>query len=146
MELLNKPLQTEGVYITGIWALNLPCELNTCGDWHTSSLDWNKLSFKNIRDSFFGTYGIETNKEIPFHKGQYNVANHIRALLDMLLEEQFCYAQGMRDDYICTSEYNTEIFEKVQELHPLSAWKEIDSFMSREYFMEWIHYKKRVGI
>ena len=27
-------------YISGINALNLPCSLDTCGDWHTSALQW----------------------------------------------------------------------------------------------------------
>lgn len=27
-------------YVSLIHALNLPCSLDTCGDWHTSALQW----------------------------------------------------------------------------------------------------------
>lgn len=33
-------------YLSGIFALNLMCNLNTFGDWHTSAIDWkNKINF-----------------------------------------------------------------------------------------------------
>jgi hypothetical protein len=28
------------LYLSGIHALNLPCSLLTCGDWHTSGINW----------------------------------------------------------------------------------------------------------
>lgn len=49
-------------YLTGIHALNLPCQLSTCGDWHTSALQWSSLSLKESDDSVFRDYGIEENR------------------------------------------------------------------------------------
>ena len=46
-------------YITGVHALNLPCSLLTCGDWHSPSLQWERLRFSESNDSVFGDYGIE---------------------------------------------------------------------------------------
>ena len=71
-------------YITGQHALNIPCPLLTCGDWHQSAIQWNYPLFRNSNDSVFGDYGIEKNVAIPEHTEKYNVANHIRALLDLL--------------------------------------------------------------
>ena len=129
-------------YISLIHALNLPCNLNTCGDWHCSSLQWKKITMLNTNESIFGEYGIETNKTIPEHKEKYNVANHIRAILDLLYIGNFTVAQGMNKDFIVTGEYNEEIFEKVMLMIDLPHWKKIDRFMTKEYLKEWINYKK----
>ena len=129
-------------YLTGIHALNLPCKLNTCGDWHCSGLRWEKLSFKESEQSIWGDYGIETHKSIPFlsETDTYNVANHIRALLDLLYECDFTVAQGMKEDFICTNEYDEEIFGKVLMLKSHSMWSCINDFMQEEYGIEWKKY------
>ena len=49
-------------YISGIHALNLPCELETCGDWHTSALQWKRPLMRESNGSLFGDYGIEKTK------------------------------------------------------------------------------------
>lgn len=72
------------LYVTGIFALNLTCNLDTCGDWHTSALNWQKVTLVDSDTMFFRDYGIEQNRSIPEHDGKYCVANHIRALLDLL--------------------------------------------------------------
>lgn len=76
-------------YITGIHVLNLSCNLETCGDWHTSALRWRDISFKNTGESIFGDWGIEYGKRIPEHRGTFVVANYIRALLDLLEDGVF---------------------------------------------------------
>lgn len=101
------------IYITGIHALNLPCDLITCGDWHQSALRWEKITFRESEDSIFKDYGIESNHDIPGHDGKYFVANTIRALLDLLDEGDFSNAQGMNED-----------------------------FMGKEYLMKWLRFKK----
>ena len=103
-------------YITGIHALNLPCNLLTCGDWHCSALRWKNITVRDTENSFFKEYGIEHGKRIPEHDGTYAVANHIRALLDLLEMGKFSVAQGMNNDFICNDDYNEEIFEKVTRL------------------------------
>lgn len=89
-------------YITGQHALNLPCSLMTSGDWHQSALQWEFPFCRDSRDSVFGDYGIE-------HKGTYDVANHIRALLDLLEMGRFTAAQGMNKDYICNDKYTGQL-------------------------------------
>lgn len=131
-------------YITGQQALNLPCSLDTCGDWHTSALRWDKLNIKDSEGSVFGDYGIEQGKEIPEHSNEfYNVANHIRAILDLLEAEQFALITNFNNDYICNNKYTEEIFEKVSMLLPNTA---ISNFMHKTYGKEWRLWCERAGI
>lgn len=132
-------------YITGIQALNVRCQLNTTGDWHSCAIRWESLTLAESRDSFFGDYGIEPDKTIPEHTERYAVANHIRAVLDLLYRQDFSNAQGMRNDYIGTEEYTDEIFDKVWLMRPLSWWNRIHDFMQKEYRMEWICYAEARG-
>lgn len=129
-------------YLTGIHALNIPCSLETCGDWHASALKWKYLKFLDTEDAFFGDYGIEGGKTIPNHEGTFNVANHIRACLDMLYLGDFANLQGMCDDYLVVNKYNTEIFEKILLLKTHPNWEEINRFVCKEYKRKWIDFKK----
>lgn len=129
-------------YISGIYALNLECELNTPGDWHQVALDWDEPFVLESSKSIYKDYGIEKNKNIVFLNKKYNVANHIRALLDLLVLSKFSQARGMRKDYICNDQYNDEIFKKVILLNGTKNWDKIDDFMSKEYYMKWVNFKK----
>ena len=131
-------------YISGIHALNLPCSLPTCGDWHRSALQWDHPTIRESDNSIFGTYGIEDCGHVPEHPGLYKAANHIRALLDLLSEGQFSLAQGMRKDYICNDSLDNEIFSKVIALRSNSNWKAIDHFMGKEYGMRWLRHLKSI--
>ena len=103
-------------YITGVYALNLNCNLDTCGDWHQSSLNWNNIPLKESDNSFYGTYGLEYSKKIPNHEELFTVSNHIRACLDMLIDRQFDNLQGMNKDFICNDKYNNEIYKYRQDV------------------------------
>ena len=129
-------------YITGVYALNLNCNLDTCGDWHQSSLNWNNIPLKESDNSFYGTYGLEYSKKIPNHEELFTVSNHIRACLDMLIDRQFDNLQGMNKDFICNDKYNNEIFSQVLKLNSLPQWEEIRIFMDKEYGKKWINYRK----
>ena len=133
-------------YITGIHALNLPCSLLTCGDWHRSALQWENPKFRNSEDSFFGEYGIEYYSTVPENNGTFAVANHIRALLDLLELGNYSAAQGMNKDFIGNDDYTREIFDKVALMKNMPHWAKIDSFMGREYYGEWLNYKRREGV
>jgi len=133
-------------YLSGIHALNLPCALLTCGDWHQSGIQWTNLVLLDSDNSIFGEYGIEQGKTIPENKGIFNVANHIRALLDLLVQGKYSVAQGMNKDFICNDLYTDEIFQKVSLMKKLSNWQEIDRFMGREYHSEWLKYKEREAV
>jgi len=133
------------IYLSGVHALNIPCSLLTCGDWHQSALKWDKETIKlRVRESnksIFGDYGIESDKRIPEHEQRFNVANHIRALLDLLIDGNFPVAQGMKEDFICNEDYTGEVFSKVIMLTGVSNWNDIDRFMEREYRNKWVRFK-----
>ena len=129
-------------YISGIHALNISCELLTCGDWHQSGIQWSNLRLLESDGSLYGDYGIEKDKTIPEHEELFNVANHIRALLDLLIQGNFSTAQGFNDDYICNEMYDEEVFDKVSVLRVNDNWEEIDRFMGREYYSKWLDYKE----
>ena len=133
-------------YITGVHALNLPCSLDTCGDWHQSALRWQNITFMDTENSFFGDWGIEPEKHIPGQVKTYPAANHIRALLDLLQVGNFSVAQGMNNDFIGNDEYTPEIFTKVASMKSLPHWSEIDRFMGKEYYRKWLNFKRRAGL
>lgn len=133
------------LYITGIHALNLPCGLETCGDWHVGAIQWERPRTKESTGSLFGDYGIEHNKSIPEHEERFSVANHIRAILDLLEDGLFSVAQGMNDDFICNPAYDGEVFDKVYEMRALSRWQAISDFMGKEYRMKWVRYLEGKG-
>ena len=53
-------------YVTGIFALNLPCSLDTCGDWHSCSINWDNVDIRESNNSILKDYGIETNQSVKF--------------------------------------------------------------------------------
>lgn len=125
------------LYVTGMHALNLPCRLQTCGDWHASAIQWEKPAVRESRGSVWGDYGIEKDRRIPGHAGSVPVADHIRALLDLIAEGRFDLAQGMKKDFICNDSYNKEIFGQVCRLEGSPGWDGVSRFMHREYGKEW---------
>ena len=133
-------------YITGIHALNLPCSLQTCGDWHCPALKWEKITYRESTESIFGDYGIEQSSSVPEHVGTHAVANHIRALLDLLELDNYSAAQGMNRDFIGNDDYDTIVFDKVAMMKDLPNWQKIDNFMGSEYYGKWLDYKRRAGL
>ena len=132
-------------YITDIHALNLPCSLGTTGDWHTSALQWKTLHIEESDNSPFGNWGIEIDSEVSIPENPdctLPVANHLRALLDMIEQGRFSLAQGMNGNFIDDDTFNDEIFEKVSLLKDYPNWCDIDSFMEREYKMAWVNFKR----
>lgn len=133
-------------YVTFIFALNIPCSLNTFGDWHRDALNWKNVAILESNDSIYKDFGIETNKTIPQNEGLFNVANHLRACLDFLEQNKFSGISGMRKDYICTEEYDELFFEKVILLNNVVHWENIYLFMAKEYKMKWINFCKKRGV
>lgn len=129
-------------YLTGIHALNLSCQLDTCGDWHSKSINWNNPDIRESVNTVFGDYGIESDRSIRYldSSKRYNVANHIRALLDMLVSGNYGYAQGMKEEYICNEQYTDQIFNQVLKLRDTGNWYHINEFMKSEYKLEWIKF------
>lgn len=130
------------LYLSGIHALNIEDNLDTCGDWHTSSLDWSNITLVNSENSLLKDWGIENNKTIPEHSESYSVANTLRAILDMMVCGKTDFLKGFREDFICTDKYNNEFFNKVILLRSLNNWGNIDSLMTREFMSEWDKFKE----
>ena len=125
------------LYISGIHALNIEDSLETCGDWHTSALQWERIDLLDSDKTIFKDRGIETDKSIPEHDELYNVANTLRAILDLMVQGSLGYLKGFRNDFICTDIYNLEFFKKVWMLRDLSHWADINKLMKREFMFEW---------
>ena len=132
-------------YITGLHALNLPCNLDTCGDWHQSAIQWEHPKMSESDGSLYGEYGLEPGHCIPGHEGRFVVANTLRALLDLLYEGNFSLAQGANEDFICNDKYDIEFFNQVYLMRDFCKWSEIDAFMSKEYRTKWLKFKKMKG-
>ena len=133
-------------YVTGRHAMNLPCSLGTWGDYRTSAVNWDKLTILDSEERVFGDYGIEIGRTIPFlaDNKEYNIANHIRAFLDLLTLGDYASAEGMKDEYICNDAFTEEIFAKVSMLRSRPNWQIIDLFMEHEYLNQWELYKKGI--
>lgn len=132
-------------YVTDIHALNLPSDTDTTGDWHASALQWSQLRMANSEDSVFGDWGItrDSSVRVPEHEGRrFNIANHVRAVLDMIEHGRLSVAQGMRKDYIGNDAYNVEIFPRVWLLRGTDNWPNVDRFMRKEYGLAWLKFSQ----
>ncbi|WP_304857489.1 MULTISPECIES: hypothetical protein [Bacteria] len=132
-------------YITDIHALNLPCSLGTTGDWHTSALQWDRLRIRESEESPWGDWGIESPSaaRVPQHEGmRFNVANHVRALADMIAAHRFTVAQGASEAFLDGNDYDNELFSHIIMLKGTPGWGEIDSFMRKEYRLAWVDFER----
>lgn len=129
-------------YVSGIHALNLPCAIDTAGDWHAPSQDWDAPWVLISDESIFGSWGIETNRTIPFASTPQrlvNIANHIRACLDLLEHNRLTLARGMREGFIDNENYTPMVFELVERLKDVPHWPAINKLMIKEYGLDWLH-------
>jgi len=131
-------------YISGMYALNLPCELDTCGDWHYSAYNWDSIK-KYYKLNSFKLYGINCVflKETQTYEF---VANHIRAVLDLIQMGKYSAVEGFNQNYICNSKYDLDIFNKVSELKNNNEWDKIYLFMLKEYGKKWKKYLKEMTL
>ncbi len=130
-------------YISGIFALNIPCSLDTTGDWHRSSLPWDKVDIKESDNSPLKAWGIEKNVYVRELNGRYNVANTLRACVDFLDTDKYLSVEGMRKDYLGNDKYNQELFKAVYSLKPYKTpnqWENISKIIGEEYNLLWIRY------
>ena len=131
-------------YITGYKSLNLPCSLETTGDWHQSTMDWENIQYSESDNSVFGNFGIELCTVVPNHLGEeIPIANTLRAILDIMQTSQLRTLKGFRDDYLSTDKYDEIFFEKVLMLKNTPNWEQIDAMMIREFNRLWKNYKQK---
>ena len=91
-------------------------------------------------------YGIEADREIPRLAGVHNVANHIRAVLDLLAEGEINHLSGLKREILANDELSAELFDKVAELHTENVWNQVSWFMGCEYGIEWLDFLKSENI
>ena len=108
-------------YITGHHALCCPCALNTPGNPHHLSVDWTYPATADTDTAFFKDYGIEKDRIVPIDSTPRNVANHLRAVLDLLAEGKLKELVGLKHEIIANDLYTPELFNKVIELNSQSA-------------------------
>ena len=130
-------------YITGEFALNIPCSLKTTGDWHYNSYPLEKAKELETDNSFYKDFGIE--KHIIKGKN-YNIANHLRAILDLIINKKFGYLKGFKNDFIVVDDYDTIFFDNVYKLRNSKIWNDVDNLMKNEYMLKWIYYKENKGV
>lgn len=132
-------------YISGEHALNLPCSLETCGDWHRGAYAWIHIDIKETNNHPLKEYGIETCLCVPNYEGiPLKVANHIRACLDLMLDGSFISIYGMKNDFIVVSQYDSEIFSYALYLTIIAPnGKDISNFMLKEYGRRWFNFEER---
>lgn len=134
-------------YLTGIHALNVPCPLETSGDWHQSALRWKDLTILDTENSILGDYGIFLSSKVPDGDGGFRtmyVADTIRAIFDLLVMGNTAAAQGMRDDFICNEDYTLEVFRVATLFQNTEYWTIVDKFLEREYELTWVNYKEEI--
>lgn len=129
-------------YISGVVALNIPCSLDTCGDWHRTSIDWKHIKLMESDGSYLGDWGIEKDIFIPELNIECNVANTLRACIDLLITGNYISSQGMKNDFICNDKLTPVLFDKVYSLKTkgISNWAQISYRMGKEYGLQWLNY------
>lgn len=109
-------------YITGLHALQCPCSLGTPGDTHHTSVDWTYPTLADTSTAFYKDYGVEADKEVARLSGNRNVANHIRAALDLLAQGKVNDLSGLKREILANDQLTLELFNKVIELHTENVW------------------------
>ena len=134
------PVTTPEHYITGIYALNIPSEEGTTGDWH-GEVFWHPVGVREPkRISLGGTAPFDTNpvfKDMGVREARQSVtgmglhvaeeikevyvANHTRAILDLLMSEITVLgnAKGLNDassDWLDTPEQKQKLLTHAMEL------------------------------
>ena len=137
-------------YISGIFALYIPCSPGTTGDWHSSSLPWDKLSLHESEDSVLKEKGIEKDVIVKELGGRYTVANHIRTISNLLDHGDYVTAEGMRNDYLDDDRrFDSTLFEYVYALKETKSdrdWWRISLCVEQEYMLKWLKFLEEKGI
>ena len=137
-------------YVTGIIALGTECELNTPGLWNIpKEVFIDEKMCKNVEsdESPFKDWGIEQNKIIKYREFcLFNVANHVRAYVDMLYDGKFDELKDVFFEAINDSKSRQDIFMLVYgKLRHLAQFKKINEFMEQEFGNAWLSYMDAIN-
>lgn len=138
------------LYITGMHALTTECRLGTSGSSKTYSVSWGDIDLRESDDSPLGDEGIERDVYIHSLKEDFNKADHIRAIADLLDSGRYALAASMREDYLdgdlsfCRTLFN--MVWRLKAVKSDSEWKGITKVMEKEYMLHWLAYLERKGM
>lgn len=149
-------------YITGVYALNIPDEEGTTGDWHSNVFWRPKDETKVVEISIGGEGDFDTNHifsdmgvsesyervkdcglHIPDNIDDVYVANHIRATLDLAYSElkqhgKIWYVRGCTNDWMDTEEQKQTLLEYATELKNYFSGEKL------EELNDWLEYEKNL--
>ena len=74
------------------------------------------------------------------------MANHLRAVLDLLYEGKFKDLAGLKREIIANDQLTPELFDKVVELHTQNVWNKVSWFIGCEYGLQWLEFLKSKNI
>ena len=136
-------------YISGYLAMGVECELPTPGKWNITKqefLDDELFKSRESDDSPFKNFGIEKDKLVPYREFCcFNVANHVRAYLDMLYDGEFELLDGMFAECINNAKARQDIFMCVYgKLRHLACFSKVNEFMEKEFGNAWYSYVSSV--
>ena len=132
-------------YITGFHALNCHSSLRA-PDTLPVAVDWTYPEIADTETAFFKDFSIETNKEIPYLTGTHNVANPIRAVLDLVIQGKEKELTGLKHKILANDLLTEELFNKVIELQAQSLWNDVSWSIGCEYGTEWLEFLKSKNI
>lgn len=137
------------LYISGLPAFAVTCELESCGLWNIPKsyfLDEEIFKMRDSEKSPFGNWGIEKNKLVPYREFcTYDVANHVRAYVDLLYEGQFEVCKDLFFEAINNAKCRLDIFTLVNgKLRGLPEYPAIFAFMDNEFGNAWHSYLQSV--
>lgn len=136
-------------YLTGVLALQIPCELDSVGTWNFTKKDFHDDKLFIVResdDSKLKGYGIEEHKIIPYKTDEedgklYSVANHVRAYLDLLCDRQFDTLKDLFYSSIKSKKCRAEIFRRVYDMYKDGTMSVPEyQFMEKEFGNAWFSY------
>ncbi len=136
------------MYLTGRLAFGIPCSLDTPGDWEILDDEYATDEFKLVDStgSPYGDWGIEQNVLVPTKEYcLHNVANHVRAYLDMIYNKQFDELNLVFEKCIDNGNVRKDIFMMVLgKLRMLPDYDEYNKFMQDTFGNAWESYKQGV--
>ena len=135
------------MYLTGELAFGIPCKLETNGRWDISRKQFANATFVDSDNTLWGNYGIEEAKIIPGKEFTvFNVANHVRAYLDMLLAvDDLSKMEGIYEDWIGAVKYRLDIFECVySRMRDHERYNDVVAFFIKEFGNAWPSYVKSI--
>lgn len=134
------------IYLTGMISFGIPCLLDSRGTWMYSKAEFSNPEYmvsRESNESVFKDFGIEKDKIIPYYGDDslFNVANHVRAYLDILSWGQYDELKGVFYDYIFSMDCRGMIFDSVYKyLRFGKSFQDINRFMSEEFGNAWLSY------